>query len=489
MMRARRHFEGLMNPDRSSVTLAQLDRATGAVVGMAVGNALGAGYAFEPRTVPHDVHLRGGGLGPYEAGEWVDDTAMAMPLLQVLASGQDLLSQSAQDEVAGRWVEWRATTKDVAPVIADVLNGYEPALGAESLRRTASTRFAFADGGSAGNASLMRTTPITLGYLFDPDRLAAAARLYSDLTHGNPEAGDACVLWNLAQRHAILNAEFDVAVGLPWIPEHRQASWAQLITQAEVGPPEDFAVRNAWVSQVLQTAWSAINHCDVEGPEHLEETLRLAVAAGGDTATVAAVAGGLLGARWGVSAIPLEWRRRVFGWPGYRDADLLRDSYCVVERQPWPTTFYEAAREEAVVEHPYDAGLLVGGLRGLQHLPADVGAVVSLCPLGAGEMVPTQLDAANHVQVWLADSALPDDNPHLPLVAESSVELLVRLRGQGLRVYLHCDDAQDRAPFIASLYGAEIAGIGALDCLHALRAVLPQADLNPAFDRFLHQRG
>lgn len=489
MMRSPQHLEGQMNPDHSSATIAELDRATGAVVGMAVGNALGAGYAFEPRTGPQDVHLRGGGLGPYEAGEWVDDTAMAMPLLQVLASGEDLLSPSAQDEVVGRWVQWRRTTKDVAPVIADVLNGYEPALGAASLRRTAAARFAFAKGGSAGNASLMRTTPITLGYLFDADRLAAAARVYSDLTHGNPEAGDACVLWNLAQRHAILNREFDLAVGLPWIPEHRQGLWAQLITQAEVGPPEDFAVRNAWVSQVLQTAWSAINHCDVEGPEHFEETLRIAVAAGGDTATVAAVAGGLLGARWGASAIPLEWRRRVFGWPDYRDADLLRDCYCVVRSQPWPGTFHPEASEPAVVGHPLDAGLLVGGLRGLRNLPADVGAVVSLCRLGADEVVPGHIDGENRVQVWLADSDDPADNPHLRLVAESTVELLVRLRAQGLRVYVHCDDGRDRAPFIAALYGAEIAPVGAVDCLRQLQAVLPRVDLNSAFDRFLHQRG
>jgi ADP-ribosylglycohydrolase len=414
---------------------------------------------------------------------------MAMPLLQVLASGQDLLSQSAQDQVADLWVQWRATTKDIAPAIADVLNGYQPDLGAESLRRTAVARFAFAQGGSAGNASLMRTTPITLGYLFDPDRLAAAARVYSDLTHGNPEAGDACVLWNLAQRHAILNAEFDLAVGLPWIPERRQAMWAQLITQAEVGPPEDFAVRNAWVSQVLQTAWSAINHCDVQGAEHFEETLRLAVAAGGDTATVAAVAGGLLGARWGVSAIPLEWRRRVFGWPDYRDADLLHDSYRVVKGRAWPGTFHEDAREAAVVAHPQDDGLLVGGLRGLSELPSDIGAVVSLCRLGASESVPEHIAADNHVQVWLADSADPADNPHLAMVAGSAVEMLVRLRAQGLRVYLHCDDAAGRSPFIAALYGAEITGMPARDCLLELSVVLTRVDLNPMFDRFLHQVG
>lgn len=488
MMGARRSPEGQMNPDRGTISPAGLDRATGAVVGMAVGNALGAGYAFEPRTVPQEVHLRGGGLGPYEAGEWVDDTAMAMPLLQVLASGVDLLSPSAQNDVVDRWVQWRATTKDVAPVIADVLNGYDPAHGAESLRRTAATRFA-SQNGSAGNASLMRTTPITLGYLSDPDGLAAASRLYSDLTHGNPEAGDACVLWNLAQRQAILTGDFDLGIGLPWIPDRRQAMWARLITQAEVGPPEDFAVHNAWVSQVLQTAWSAINHCDVEGPEHFEETLRLAVAAGGDTATVAAVAGGLLGARWGVSAIPLEWRRRIFGWPGYRDADLLRDAYQVVEGQRWPATFYPGARQSAVVAHPRDPGLLIGGLRGLAGLPPEVDAVVSLCRLGRAQALPAHVAPGDHVDVWLEDSADPVDNPNLRLVVQSAVEMLVRLRGRGHRVYLHCEEGRGRAAFIGALYGTEIAGVTPLECLDELAAVLPEVNLNEAFGRFLQNQG
>ena len=489
MMKGPQSPEGTMNPHRSRLTAAELDRATGAVVGMAVGNALGAGYAFEPRTSPQEVHLRGGGLGPYEAGEWVDDTAMAMPLLQVLAAGKDLLSPSAQDEVAGRWVQWRTTTKDVAPIIAEVLNGYEPDEGANSLRRTAADAFDAEHGGSVGNASLMRTTPITLGYLFDPDGLAAAARLYSDLTHGNPEAGDACVLWNMAQRHAVLHAEFDLGIGLPWIPEQRQAMWARLITQAEVGPPEDFAMHNSWVSQVLQTAWSAISHCELQGPEHFEETLRMAVAAGGDTATVAAVAGGLLGARWGVSAIPLEWRRRIFGWPGYRDQDLVRDSYCVVENVAWPATFYPTTAPSKVVAHPLDAGLLIGGLRDLDSLPSEVTAVMSLCRRGFNDAVPQWVPLDNRIDVQLVDSADPADNPHLPLVSGCAVEMLVRLRAAGHTVFLHCEDGKGRAAFIAALYGEEMSGLPAEQCLQELQAVIPDVSLNAVFHRFLQQRG
>ena len=43
---------------------------------------------------------------------------------------------------------------------------------------------------------------------FDP-----AGRAYSDITHGDPVAAEACVLWNHAQRHAVVHAEFDMTVG------------------------------------------------------------------------------------------------------------------------------------------------------------------------------------------------------------------------------------------------------------------------------------
>ena len=56
---------------------------------------------------------------------------------------------------------------------------------------------------------------------------------------------------------------------------------------------------------------------------HLQRALEVAVRAGGDTDTTAAIAGGLLGARWGASAVPARWRRLLHGWPGLRAKDLI----------------------------------------------------------------------------------------------------------------------------------------------------------------------
>lgn len=198
---------------------------------------------------------------------------------------------------------------------------------------------------AAGNGSLMRTTPIVLGFLDDPQALTAAARAYSDITHGDPVAAEACVLWNHAQRHAVVHAEFDMTVGLSHLPSERQEVWRDHIRVAESGVPRDFRAHNGWVVAALQAAWSAIRGADDSGPEHFEMALRSAVAGGNDADTVAAIAGGLLGARWGVSAIPLKWRRLLHGAPGSRTGQqLVQYSVAAVTGHRWPEMFNEGVR-------------------------------------------------------------------------------------------------------------------------------------------------
>ena len=75
-------------------------------------------------------------------------------------------------------------------------------------------------GRTAGKGSLMRTAPVA--YLDDETALVQAARSVSELTHHDPEAGDACVLWCLAIRHAVLTGMLDARIGLPHIDAERR---------------------------------------------------------------------------------------------------------------------------------------------------------------------------------------------------------------------------------------------------------------------------
>ena len=181
--------------------------------------------------------------------------------------------------------------------------------------------------GAAGNGSLMRTAPVALAYLGDDRAIADAARAISELTHADPTTGDACVLWCIAIDRAVREARLDgVRDGLALLDRDERIRWAHWLDDAETDPPASFAP-NGYVVRALQAAWAAIAQTPVPAVQpsrHLSSALETAVRIGDDTDTVAAIAGALLGARWGSSAVPLSWRSMLNGWPGYEARDLVR---------------------------------------------------------------------------------------------------------------------------------------------------------------------
>lgn len=161
---------------------ANMDRAIGAVVGSAVGDALGAPYEFKP-SLPDStpVVLKVGGA--WELGEWTDDTSMAIPILRALANGDSLEDAGVLGRIVGEWRDWTRTAKDVGIQTRNVLGRLGTASEAEA--RAAARAVHNASARSAGNGSLMRTGLVALGYLGPDDApaLATAARRLSDLTH------------------------------------------------------------------------------------------------------------------------------------------------------------------------------------------------------------------------------------------------------------------------------------------------------------------
>jgi ADP-ribosyl-[dinitrogen reductase] hydrolase len=312
---------------RTSLTTAQTDRACGVLVASAAGDALGAGYEFAP-VVPDLVpDMIGGGLGDFAPGEWTDDTAQAVAIAEVAARGLDLRSTQALDAIAQRFADWYADDPaDVGVQTAQVLSGAGRTPTALEMTATAydvHTR----SGRSAGNGSLMRTGPVALSYLDDPEGLVSAAGVVAGLTHYEAIAREACAVWCLMIRHAVLIGELPRFDDIePWVPGDR-ASWREVLADAERQAPATFA-QNAWAVGALQAAWSAITHTPVvsgsDAPRHLVDALGTAVRIGHDTDTVAAIAGALLGARWGAGAVPARWRRMLHGWPGLDAGDLER---------------------------------------------------------------------------------------------------------------------------------------------------------------------
>jgi ADP-ribosyl-[dinitrogen reductase] hydrolase len=307
-----------------------VDRIAGVLLGAAAGDALGVPYEYGSRALPgpgEQARMLGGGLGGDAPGQWSDDTEMTCVIAQVGAGGADLRDESALDAVAAGFLRWHADgpadigvqTRSVLRPLQGISEG-----GAAARMRARATDVHAATGRSGGNGSLMRTAPVALAHLGDSAAIAAAARAVSALTHHDPQAGDACALWCLAIDHAVRTGEIDIRIGL----DHVGPEWAALLDEAERATPDRFAGSNGWVVAALQAAWSAIVQTD-----GLVAGLQAAVRGGGDTDTVAAIAGALLGAAYGASAVPGEWREMLHGWPGLRADDLVRLAVESVERE------------------------------------------------------------------------------------------------------------------------------------------------------------
>ncbi|WP_427004486.1 ADP-ribosylglycohydrolase family protein [Pseudarthrobacter sp. H2] len=305
------------------LTPLQNDRAAGVLVALAAGDALGAGYEFgAPLPDNAEVTMKGGGPFGFAPAEWTDDTSMAVPIAQALleaASDAGSSSPAALTMIVRAWTAWAAEAKDVGAQTSSVIAAARrlaSAAGRSKVRAgdfsAAAADFHARTGRSAGNGSLMRTAPLALAYLDrDPASLMAAAGVLSALTHADPDAQEACGLWCVAIREAVLTGRLDVRAGLSLLSPGRAALWLERIEVTERSRPRDFT-RNGWVVEAFQGAWSAIHYAGLSasGPAHLRAALEEAVRGGNDTDTVAAIAGGLLGAAYGYTAVPFEWRRR-----------------------------------------------------------------------------------------------------------------------------------------------------------------------------------
>jgi ADP-ribosyl-[dinitrogen reductase] hydrolase len=282
------------------------DRIAGTVAGQAVGDALGSHCEFGP---PGSVARFGRGVFGHEAGQWTDDTEQVTCVLA---------ARSDAHKLAGELLAWfDADPLDVGGQTSVVLSrcrtpGDVLAASREYAdRRAAEPKPRGWDPGS-GNGALMRTSGVALPFLSDRERIARAARTCSEVTHADEWSGDACALWSLAIADAIERGEAwtaaDITDGLQCLPADRQPFWRDAIKEALKSHPSRFRPNGSAVA-AFKCALSSVAHSTT-----YEGTVKAAVAAGGDTDTVAAIAGGLAGARLGASAIPAEWRGKVYGW-------------------------------------------------------------------------------------------------------------------------------------------------------------------------------
>lgn len=311
------------------------ERALGAVIGAAVGDALGAHYEFcDPADIAKmgDIDMLPDGPYPRPAGQWTDDTAMANCILGVAAKGLNLNSKAGLDAVTRAFQEWRNSNPRAIGRQINAVLGFSGTHDSDELLEDSKK---FPGTRKGGNGSLMRTAPVALQFLEEGQAVAAltAAGKISDLTHYDQRAREACRMWTNAIRHAIL---LGTVQGLPsylqnYADVDEQRFWVEKFQAAENATVADYAPTNGWVVNAMVCAWHAISTTPGKGAQHFRDAMVKAVRIGYDTDTVACIAGGLLGACWGVDAIPEEWKVKLQGYPGWTVVDLIERVDAILE--------------------------------------------------------------------------------------------------------------------------------------------------------------
>lgn len=312
----------ILNTSGSTAT----DRALGAVLGSAAGDALAIPYASSPDAfnklaADGPVPLTSG--GGWEAGEWASSTAMGLPVLETLVKNVDPASDDGQTFIAERWINWsgkgmddrlrdlfaQATEKDVnKPDEGKTATG-------PNMARAARKQDIKKWGKSDLNRAPARLSALALGYLGDGQEkaLVDAAEKLTDLTQPDEDAREASALVALGIRNAILTGDPNFQKAIEFLGPIRRNVWTRRITDAEKSKPEDFK-DDKTAHGAFQAAIAALT-----GAKDVQSVLDRAVRGGGESDRVAAIAGALAGAKVGADKLP-PWWQKLHGWPGKVDA-------------------------------------------------------------------------------------------------------------------------------------------------------------------------
>jgi len=285
------------------------NRQRGTLIGLVVGDALGAAVEFQlPGTFEPVTGYGAGGPHGLAPGEWTDDSSTALALADSIAEvGWDINDQ------AERYVKWwRTGAYSVNGRCFDIGNTTIGAL--QRFRKTGDARTSGDPSERAsGNGSIMRLAPVPIRYSYMfPDGIGDLVEkaVESSLpTHASPQCLSACAYMTTVLCGLIDGRPREEVLDPEWEPMRRARDIAPFHPEvAEVAdgsfrrkePPE--IVGSGYVVKSLEAALWAFHDA-----EDFREAVLRAVNLGDDADTTGAVCGQFAGAMWGESGIPAEW--------------------------------------------------------------------------------------------------------------------------------------------------------------------------------------
>lgn len=274
------------------------DRYRGTMLGTAVGDALGAPMEGAPRVPPSYLDS----LDTDPPRTYTDDAAMALGIARSLVECGDFDGEHMANRLADMYADepWRGYGAGPPQVFRNLRSGMAWDAAAAGM---------FGGSGSFGNGAAMRVAPIALFAHPDTDRVAHLAHLSALITHTHPEGIDGAVAQAVAVDR-ILAGESDTASLVEMVTRHVTTE----VFRRRLSEVPGVVAGEADLAHTLGNGIAARDSvptalaCFLSEPDSFRDVVRRAVGAGGDTDTLAAMAGALAGARVGLSGIPENWR-------------------------------------------------------------------------------------------------------------------------------------------------------------------------------------
>ena len=302
-------------PDKQAEILSS--RFTGCLLGLAVGDALGLVSENLSRAA---IRKRFGQLDRYQmypGRAYVsDDTEQALALATSLAE------------------RGRFDARDFARRLRRWFWTLPPFIGLATARACLKMSLGFGPSrsgvNSAGNGSAMRVAPLGLFFCDRREELIRAAEESTRPTHTHPRAvaGTVVVAVAVAELAGRGLDDLDAKDFLGKLEETARrydapmAEGTERVARLLTADPDQALDLLGTSGYVLHTVPAAL-YCFLRSPGSFRDTVSLAASAGGDTDTIAAIAGALSGAFNGSEGIPVEWRKGLERAPGAGRASYI----------------------------------------------------------------------------------------------------------------------------------------------------------------------
>ncbi|MBX3055776.1 MAG: ADP-ribosylglycohydrolase family protein [Anaerolineae bacterium] len=277
------------------------DRYTGCLLGLACGDAVGTTVEFKPRgSFTPLADMVGGGPFGLEAGQWTDDTSMALCLAHSLVQRRGF---DAADQMQ-RYCDWmnhgtmssNGRCFDIGITVRNALHAFE---------RDGNPFSGSTDPYSAGNGSIMRLAPIPMAYSPDVTAVLHYSAESSRTTHAAAECMEACQLFGVMLHLALTGSSKEEIL--------RQSLYQPTLPKIQAIAHGDYRQKTAaqirgsgYVVDSLEAALFCFIQTDA-----FDTAVLMAANLGDDADTTAAVCGQLAGAFYGRAGIPPTWLNKL----------------------------------------------------------------------------------------------------------------------------------------------------------------------------------